>query len=72
MKNRILTLSLILTLAIAVAADGGQRKFKIAYFLPGNGSTQYTVIAAPDAMTAQQVFKATFTTAKFSSYTEIK
>lgn len=63
---------LILTLILVVSATAGQRKFKIAYFLPGNGSTQYTVVEAPDAGTAQQIFKATFQNCRFSSYTEIK
>jgi hypothetical protein len=63
---------LILALSLAVAAGAAPRKFKIAFFLPGNGSTQYMVVEAPDAMTAQQIFKAMCTTCKFSSYTEIK
>jgi hypothetical protein len=63
---------IVLLLVVAVAVYGAPRKFKIAYFLPGNGSTQYTVIEAPDAGTAQQIFKATFQNCKFSSYTEIR
>ena len=65
---------LILTLILAVSAMAGsqQRKFKIAFRLPGNGSTQYMVVEAPDSMTAQQIFKATCTECKFVSYTELR
>jgi hypothetical protein len=63
---------LFLALGFAATVYGAPRKFKIAYFLPGNGSTQYTVVEAPDAGTAQQIFKATFQNCKFSSYTEIR
>jgi hypothetical protein len=67
-------LMLFLTIAIVslTVVYGTPRKFKIAYFLPGNGSTQYTVVEAPDAGTAQQIFKATFQNCRFSSYTEIR
>ena len=68
-KNLILTLTLILTLS---TVNGGQRKFQIAFFIPGNGSTQYLVVEAPDAGTAQQFFKAAYPNLKYSSYTEIK
>jgi hypothetical protein len=69
MKKLILCLAFAISLA---SGYGAPRKFKIAYFLPGNGSTQYTVVEAPDAGTAQQIFKATFQNCKFSSYTEIR
>jgi len=69
MKKVILILTLVLTV---VGSASGLRKFKIAFMIAGNGSTQYEVVEAPDAMTAQQLFKHYCHECKFISYTEIK
>jgi hypothetical protein len=63
---------LILTIPAGTLTAAGQRKFKIAFMIAGNGSTQYTVVEAPDSGTAQQIFKHTCQECKFISYTEIK
>jgi hypothetical protein len=62
-------LVLILTVSVALA---GQRKFDIAFSFEGNGSTQHMIVEAPDAETAQQIFKNLCTGCKYSSYTEIR
>jgi hypothetical protein len=71
MKKVILILTLIVTVPV-VTLTAGQRKFKIAFMIAGNGSTQYTVVEAPDSGTAQQIFKHTCQECKFVGYTEIK
>jgi len=55
-----------------LATAAGLRHFKIAFMIPGNGSTQYQVVDAPDAMTAQQLFKHYCKDCRFVSYTEVK
>jgi hypothetical protein len=63
---------LILILTVMAANSAGLRKFRVAFMIAGNGSTQYTVVEAPDASTAQQLFKHYCRECRFISYTEIK